>query len=322
MKRFGMAMLVCAIVACTSLLLAGCEAKTYTPPAKNQTVSASALGKAGVLRVGVNSASAPLAGQATSSSRIVGIDVDVASYLADQLGCKVEIVDVGNDPATALANGMVDVVLGVEVTDDEVQYWRSPTYIQTGVALFGTESETAVPTVDSAPQIAAQASSKSSWRVTNLYGDASLVAQDDLKSAFASVEQGAVRYVAADAVIGTYVAHTNGYGEKIVALLQDATGYCAAVNPANTELQTALTSAMDTLVNGGMINVIESKWLGKPLKLSDVTVVKSATDSAAASNSAAAANPAGASNSAASANAAEASNSAAAANSADSAKSA
>ena len=221
MKRFGMAMLVCAIVACTSLLLAGCEAKTYTPPAKNQTVSASALGKAGVLRVGVNSASAPLAGQATSSSRIVGIDVDVASYLADQLGCKVEIVDVGNDPATALANGMVDVVLGVEVTDDEVQYWRSPTYIQTGVALFGTESETAVPTVDSAPQIAAQASSKSSWRVTNLYGDASLVAQDDLKSAFASVEQGAVRYVAADAVIGTYVAHTNGYGEKIVALLSE-----------------------------------------------------------------------------------------------------
>ena len=289
MKRFGMAMLVCAIVACTSLLLAGCEAKTYTPPAKNQTVSASALGKAGVLRVGVNSASAPLAGQATSSSRIVGIDVDVASYLADQLGCKVEIVDVGNDPATALANGTVDVVLGVEATDDEVQYWCSPMYIQTGVALFGTASETAVPTIDSVPKIAAQASSKRSWRVTNLYGDDSLVAQDDLKSAFAAVEQGAVRYVAADAVIGTYVAYTSDYNEKIVALLQDATGYCAAVNSANTELQTALKSAMDTIVKGGVMNVIEAKWLGAPLNLNDVTVVKSASGKDDASKSAASA---------------------------------
>ena len=209
--------------------------------------------------------------------------------MADQLGCKVEIVDVGNDPATALANGTVDVVLGVEATDDEVQYWCSPMYIQTGVALFGTASETAVPTIDSAPKIAAQASSKSSWRVTNLYGDDSLVAQDDLKSAFAAVEQGAVRYVAADAVIGTYVAYTSDYNEKIVALLQDATGYCAAVNSANTELQTALTSAMDTLVKGGMMNVIEAKWLGAPLNLNDVTVVKSASGKDDASKSAASA---------------------------------
>ena len=277
MKRTRMLVIICAIVACAALLLTGCETQTYTPQSKQQTVSASALGAAGTVRVGVNSASAPLAGQSSSSSRIVGIDVDVASYIADQLGCKVEIIDVGNDPATALANNTVDLVLGVDITEEEAQYWRSAPYLKAGVALFGAASETAVPTVDSKPQIAAQASSKSSWRVTNLYGDDSLVAQDDLKSAFAALDSGAVQYVAADAVIGTYVAATNDYDCKIVALLQDASGYCAAVNAANVELQSAVSSAMDSLTNGGVMRVIESKWLDAPLSLDNITVVKSAT---------------------------------------------
>lgn len=276
MKRTRLLVVICAIVACATLLLTGCETQEYTPQAKQQTVSASALGEAGVLRVGVNSASAPLAGQSSSSSRIVGIDVDVASYIADQLGCKVEIIDVGNDPTTALNNGTVDMVLGVDTTEDEAQYWRSGPYLKTGVALFGGPDETAVPTVDSKPQIAAQASSKSSWRVTNLYGDDSLVSQDDLKSAFAALDSGAVQYVAADAVIGTYVAATNDFDCKIVALLQDASGYCAAVNSANVELQSAVNSAMDSLINGGIMDIIESKWLDAPLDLDGVTVVKSA----------------------------------------------
>ena len=38
---------------------------------------------------------------------------DVAAYLADQLGVKVEVVDVGTDPAGALSSNKVDVVLGV-----------------------------------------------------------------------------------------------------------------------------------------------------------------------------------------------------------------
>ena len=280
MKRVGIAALVCAIVACMSLVLTGCQSNTYTPAPKEQTISDSALGKPGTLRVGVNAASAPLAGQASSSARIVGIDVDVAAYLADQLGCKVSIVDVGNDPATALENGSVDVVLGVDSSDEESTYWHSDPYLQTGVALFGMGSESEVPTADSSPQIAAQASSKSSWRVTNLYGDDALLAQEDLKSAFVAMADGSVRYVAADAVIGTFVVHQNGYDSKIIALLQDPSGYCAAVASSNKEMQKAIASAMSTMTSGGMINIIESKWLGSSLNLSETTVVKSGSSDA------------------------------------------
>ena len=288
MKRWKIGVLVCAIVACACLVLAGCQPQSYTPEAKEPTVSASALGQPGTLRVGVNSASAPLAGQTASSARIVGIDVDVAAYLADQLGCKVEIVDVGTEPEKALKNKTVDIVLGVDASDTDTNFWKSETYLDTSVALFGTANESAIPTTDSKPKIAAQASSKSSWRVTNLFGEDSLVVQGDLKSAFDALSSGSARYVAADAVIGTYVAFSNGDNDKIVALLQDPTGYCAAVDASNTELQGAISSAMNKLVSGGMMSIIEEKWLGTTLNLNSITVVKAPV----ADNSAAAAAPA------------------------------
>ena len=283
MKRWKIVTLMCVAVMAFSLVLTGCNSQTYSPQSKSQTVSASALGKDGTLRVGVNASSAPLAGQTSSSSKIVGIDVDVAAYLADELGLKVEIIDVANDPAAALKNGTVDMVLGVDASDDEADYWRSASYLETGVALFGSEAETSVPTVDSKPKIAAQASSKSSWRVTNLFGDDALVAQSDLKSAFSALANGSARYVAADAVIGTYVSYSNEYADKIIALLQDPSGYCAAIATTNTELQSAMSSAMTKLINGGMMDVIESKWLGQPMNLDNITVVKASSDNSKSS---------------------------------------
>lgn len=277
MKRWKVITVTCAIVACLSLLLAGCQQQTYTPSGKDQTVNSSALGKTGTLRVGVNASSAPLAGQTSSSSRIVGIDVDVAAYLADELGLEVEVVDVGTDFATALSDGKVDMVLGVDSSDENGDFWRSSVYLETGVALFGSATEDSVPTTDSNPKIAAQASSKSSWRVTNLFGDDALVSQTDLKSAFEALAKGSARYVAADAVIGTYVSYSNGYSDKIVALLQDASGYCAAVAKSNTDLQNAVGPAVNKLVSGGVIDIIEKKWLGSVISLKDVTVVKSAS---------------------------------------------
>lgn len=275
MKRWKSAALLCALAVALCGALAGCQSQGYSPAEREQTVPSSALGKAGTLRVGVNASSAPLAGQTSSSSRIVGIDVDVAAYLADQMGVKVEIADVGNDPVSALSDGNVDIVLGVDASEADADYWRSDAYLQTGVALFATQNHTEVPAPDSDPKIAAQASSRSSWRVTNLFGDDSLVVQNDLKSAFEALAGGSVDYVAADAVIGTYVSHSNGYTDKLIALLQDPSGYCVAVGQKNTELQSAVSAAVDKLINGGMMDIIEQKWLGSPINLSDVPVVKS-----------------------------------------------
>ena len=293
MKRLKIGLLACLLAMMAAFVLAGCEAQTYTPPDKTPNVSSAALGKAGTLRVGVNASSAPLAGKTAQSARIVGIDVDIAAYMADQMGLKVEIVDVGNDPGAALSSGLVDVVLGVDASESDVQYWRSATYIASGVALFGSASETSVPLADSKPTIAAQASSKSSWRVMNLYGDASLLSQPDLKTAFDMLGAGQVRYVASDAVIGTYVAFTNNVNAKLLALLQDPSGYCAAVGQFNTELQAAVSSALDKMVTGGTMDIIETKWLGAPMDTAHATVVKAqVAEAAPVAQSSAAAQPA------------------------------
>ena len=292
MKRWKMVTVACVVVACLGFVLTGCQTQKYEPADKNQVVSSSALGKDGVLRVGVNAASAPLAGQTSSSSRIVGIDVDAAAYLADELGLDLEIVDVGTDPASALKDNKVDIVMGVDESEEGSGFWRSPSYLSTGVALFSASNENSIPTTDSKPKIAAQVSSKSSWRVTNLFGNDSLVPQDNLKGAFDALKNGTARYTAADAVIGTYVANSNGYDDKIVALLQDPSGYCVAAGEGNTELQNAVSESLNKLVNGGMMDVIENKWLGQTLDLKGITVIKGGSGDTSTSASAPASEPA------------------------------
>lgn len=279
MKRLKLLALVCAVALGCAVVLTGCESQSYTPPAKSQTVPASALSTPGTLRVGVNAQAAPLAGQTASSAEIVGIDVDVAAAIADEMGVKLEVVDVGRAAESALNEGRVDIVMGIDSSTTDSSYWRSEPYLSTGVALFAPQASTSIPAIGSKPVIAAQTSSKSSWRVTNLFGDSALLSQSDLKSAFTAMSSKMAEYVAADAVIGTYIAHSNNYDAKIVALLQDPSGYCIGVSSKNLELQNAVTAALNKVSNGGVIDIIETKWLGTPVDATHVTVIKSATAS-------------------------------------------
>ena len=285
MKRLKLLALACVASLCCAAVLAGCSSQSYTPPEKSQTVPASALSTQKTLRVGVNAQAAPLAGQTASSSEIVGIDVDIAAAIADELGVKLEVVDVGRAAESALNEGRVDIVMGIDSSTSDSSYWRSDPYLTTGVALFAPSSSTSIPATDSKPTIAAQTSSKSSWRVTNLFGDSSLLSQSDLKSAIAAMSSNMAQYVAADAVIGTYIMHSNNYDAKIIALLQDPSGYCVGVSSKNTELQNAITAALTKIVSGGVVDIVETKWLGAPVNTTNITVVKSATAAAASSSS-------------------------------------
>ncbi|RDB60408.1 ABC transporter substrate-binding protein [Gordonibacter sp. 28C] len=276
MKRMK-ALACCAAAACLAMVLAGCSSQqSYTPPEKSPTVTTPTIGKDGTLRVGVNAGSPPMAGSPSSSSKIVGIDVDVAAALADELGLKLEIVDVGTDPETALKEGKVDIAMGIG-SETDVSFWRSAAYLPKGVALFSTTSNTTVPTKASAPKIAAQVSSTSSWQVTNEFGEDSLVAENDLKSAFSDLDAGTVQYVAADAIIGMYAANGNGYDAHIVALMQQPGGYCVGVLDTNTELKQAVSAAVESLTGGGMVSVIEKKWLGSALDTSTLPLTAGAT---------------------------------------------
>lgn len=279
------ALCACALVA--TALAAGCaKQEAYTPPEPSPTLSKPTIGTEGTLRVGVNADNAPLAGQPESSSKTVGIDVDVAAAIADNLGLKLEVVNVGDDAENALKQGQVDIVMGVSsATSVSTSFWKSDTYLPTSVAVFASSASATPPTDDASTTIGVQVSSTSAWAVTNAFDKATINTSQDLRSAFDSLSSGSVRYVAADAVVGSYIASNAGDEAHIVALLQQPTGYSVGVLDGNTQLKQAISGTLATLKGNGIISVIEKKWLGEAIDLSSVKVVGEASGSASGSSS-------------------------------------
>ena len=275
---FAAAISAAALFACC---LGGCSGGDYTPPTPTPSLASPTIGQDGVLRVGVNSDTAPLAGKPSGSDRVIGINVDMAAALADYFGLKLEVIDVGSDFDAALANGTVDVVMGVDRSDSHA-FWVSDSYLPTAVALFGQADETEVPASDAAITVAAQASSKSAWAVSNEFENAVLTATDDLRSALDDLQMGTVQYAAADAVIGMYAIHSAGTGAHIVALMQQPSGYGVGVSDENADLKQAISTAVVTLNGNGVGGVIQSKWLGSALDFTNVPLTALAASAAPA----------------------------------------
>lgn len=267
----------CVATVAAAAALTGCSSsEPYTPPETTPAVSSPAIIEDGVLHVGVNASAAPLAGK-NSSGDLVGFDVDLAAALADALGLKVEVTDVGANGASALSQGNVDIVLGVEQDSSSASVWESDSYLQTGIALFAA-ANAQVPTKESAPKIAVQTSSTSSWLAENEFGAEALVRVNGLADAFKALG-GQAQYAAADAVRGTYVLSDDSLGvdASIIALMQQPSGYCVALLDSNSQLKQAVADALSSITDGGLMTVLEKKWLGVEWDLSDVPLTAGAT---------------------------------------------
>lgn len=280
MKRRVFAVCAFALALMLGTGLVGCgQDKAYEPKTLTPTVDAPVVGESGTLRVGVDAdGGAPFV--TSSEGTMEGLDPDMAAALANQLGLKLKLVNVGADAETALKNGEVDLVMGLSATDESSTAWISEPYVQTGVVLFAGAGNTTVPTRESSPKIAAQSSSTSAWAVENAFGDAALQSRSDLTSAFSSIETSEAAYVAADAVIGTYAALYQNVDLAPVALLGSAGGYCVGVASSNAELQTAVADALSAISGNGVAGVVCSKWLGAPIDLSSLAVIEVSTSKA------------------------------------------
>lgn len=274
MKRASVLVAALVIALSFSFVLAGCSSSSYTPQAKDSTVSSSALNTDGVLRVGVNASNAPYA--AEQSGEIVGIDVDVAAALADEMGLKLELVDVGSNVASAFESDNVDIVLGVK--ENVEGCWLSDPYMHSAVALFSTDENASAPDASGSFMISAQSSSMSAWDVTDRYGEDHLNGTNDLQGAFDALANGEANYAAADSTIGAYVAHDSGMDVYPIALLGDPVSNCIAVADSNTALQTALTNALQNIKDNGVINVIITKWLGQVSDITSLQVIPEPTN--------------------------------------------
>jgi polar amino acid transport system substrate-binding protein len=232
------------------------------------SVTPPAVQTAGTLTVGVDSSHAPFAGKAgNSDSQIIGIDVDVAAMVADQLGLKLQIVDTsGQEVDTLLGNGTIDMAMDVEQSGQAASetYVVGP-YLYDGPALF-TVSTSATPadvplSSLTGSTIVAQQGSLSAYTAGQLIGSDNVQTASSLDAAFKELQSGQTTYVAADAVVGSYLA-LEYPNVACVKILSDPIGVYIGVSPTNTTLASALETALRTCRDNGELNVVLCKWLG------------------------------------------------------------
>ena len=117
------------------------------------------------------------------------------------------------------------------------------------------------------------------------FGSDYLTSTQDLQTAFSNLEGGTVKYVACDAVAGSYIVNQSHYSAKIVGLMEKPTGYCVGVASSNTTLKTEIANAMANISDQGILSVIQQSWLGSALDLSSYQLTSDAKSAKATSTS-------------------------------------
>lgn len=260
-----------AVVALGAALVAMAGCSKPVEPKLEPKIAPPALSQAGVFKAGVDMSTPPFAGKDGSAA---GIDVDVASAVAERLGLKVELVDVKpSEAASALADGSVDAVLSVPMTGADLsQLSVAGAYITDVPALWIASDTTASIepslTLDSMPAepTAVQTSSEAYWVLESEFGTATISEFDSLRDALDALDRGDVGLAAGDALVGAYIARDFPrvrYAGRLAAPYP--LGIAVAVD--NTALSDAVRGALDDLAADGVLDNVRRKWVGELPKL-------------------------------------------------------
>lgn len=266
MKRVGtVGAIALAAALALGLLTAGCLPKSVVQPLEPK-VKPPVIGEAGTLRAVIDLSVPPFGGKIGEEQ--VGLDVDVASAVANRLGLKLEIVDatptVG---ATLLREGKVDILLGGLRIDQAVQEdvaFAGP-YLNDAPAIFSAAESTRTLESIAGTRIAAQTGSLASWVVADEYGDDMVTGYPTLDEAFRAVEAGRADFAVGDGVVGIYMRreHPKMF---LNGQLQPAVPVGIAVAKDKPELETVIRQALDEMSSGGILETLRRKWLGDAVR--------------------------------------------------------
>jgi len=253
-----------AVCVALTVGLAGCGPTGTKDIEMTPTVTSPTVVTNGTLTVGVNSSSAPFAGE--YKNEMIGLDVDVAAALADELGLKLTLVDINSqDAAALLSEGKVDCVMSWnETKSTSTAVTTAGSYLKNGTALFGISMGNDLQVNTSALQgvkIGAQAGSVSVTTAGTYCGYDNVITYNTLSEAFEALEKNEVTYVACDAIPGAYLA--TSYDDIVYGTMLDSpTDVTIGVLATKTDLKTALGNALQTIKGNGVLEVTTSKWIG------------------------------------------------------------
>lgn len=266
MRRFGTRVIapVAALLA-LALLASGCLPGAARPKLTPK-VKPPVIGEAGTLRAAIDLSIPPYGGKMGEDP--VGIDVDVASAVAERLGLKLQIVDAtATVAAQMLSEGKVDIALGGLRIDEAVQQgiaFAGP-YMNDAPAIFSAKEGTETLASIAGRNIAAQTGSLSFWIVADEYGDETVTGHRTLEEAFKAVDAGQAELAVGDGVVGVYMLrqHPN---LRFDGQLQPAVPVGIAVAKENTELEVLVRQTLDEMASSGVLETLRRKWLGDGLR--------------------------------------------------------
>jgi polar amino acid transport system substrate-binding protein len=253
MTALALAIAVLALAGCTG----GIGAETLKPK-----LSPPLIVRPGVLRAAVDMSYAPFAGDVDGEK--VGLDVDVASALADQFGLKLELIDAKPAEAAALLKaGTVDIALGALTVEQAVasQIAFSGTYVSDAPGVFASSTTTAVAGDLGAKRIAVQKGSAAFWALRDEYGEEPLVVMPTLRDAMKAVASSTADVAAGDALVGAYMLR--GFPTlKYLGQITPAYPLGIGVSAAKPKLEAEVRTVLDRLAAQGVLETLRAKWAG------------------------------------------------------------
>lgn len=213
----------------------------------------------GVLTVGIDTQDGmvPLY-VGSDSGRAYGMDVDLASALADELGLKVRFVSV--DDANPGLGTTCDVLMGA--VDGQVGSTTVVGDYAEQASAFFHKGDTGVAKVDdlSSKSVGVQTGSVSQTALSKTGLMMSVKTYDNLNAAFDALESGGVDYVLCDAYSGAYLSAR--YEEVCLAGTLDAPkAQGIAVSSQNAELADAVKAAYDAVEKNGLMGLVRRRWV-------------------------------------------------------------
>ncbi|MCD8329964.1 MAG: ABC transporter substrate-binding protein [Lachnospiraceae bacterium] len=216
----------------------------------------------GVLTMSTNAAFPPYE-MTTDDGGFEGIDVEIATAIAEKLGLELQIDDMDFDSALlAVQQGKSDIVMaGVSVTDDRLLVMDFSDSYATGVQVVIVPEDSEV-TVDALGDyvIGTQRATTGNIYCTDDYGEDHVVAYDNGVTAVQALMNGQVDCVVIDSAPAQEFVSANA-GLTILDTEYVSEEYAIGMAKGNTALVDAVNSALEELTADGTVQSIIDKYI-------------------------------------------------------------
>ena len=220
--------------------------------------------KAGVLKVSTEAGFEPF--EYVDGDKVVGIDMDIAQYMADKWGVELEVKDMNFDTALAeVATGNSDMALaGVSKTEERDQNmdFSDPYFSSNQVIVVKADNNDITGKADLEDKtIGVQSGSSGDFLAVESVGDTvKIMRYVKYAVALLDMKNGQIDCVIMDSYPAQKALAQNEGEIKILDEAMGADEYCVAVSEGNADLQKAVNEVLKEMKDSGKLEEIFNNY--------------------------------------------------------------